>query len=117
MEHEVDKEALSAYLDGELADGERRALEAHIAACRPCARHLKRIDAASGDFKRHGGRKTTVPPRARPARWLLGAGMALAAALGMVLLGGAVLKRSMPGLFSQIQGMISGAANTMGSGH
>lgn len=30
---------IDVYLDGELAEGERRELEAHVAACFPCAGH------------------------------------------------------------------------------
>lgn len=40
----------------------------------------------------------------------------LTVVVGVVLVAGVALKKFMPGLFSQIQGMISGAANTMGSG-
>lgn len=38
----------------------------------------------------------------------------LTVVVGVVLVAGMALKRFMPGLFSQIQGMISGAANEMG---
>lgn len=40
----------------------------------------------------------------------------LTVVVGVVLVAGVALKKFMPGLFNQIQGMISGAANTMGSG-
>jgi Flp pilus assembly pilin Flp len=39
----------------------------------------------------------------------------LTVVVGVVLAAGVVLKRYMPTLFSQIQGMISGAAQNMGS--
>lgn len=38
----------------------------------------------------------------------------LTVVVGVVLVAGMALKKFMPGLFSQIQGMISGAANSLG---
>ena len=40
----------------------------------------------------------------------------LTVVVGVVLVAGMALKKFMPTLFAQIQGMISGAAGTMGSG-
>lgn len=40
----------------------------------------------------------------------------LTVVVGVVLVAGAVLKKFMPQLFGQIQGMITGAASQMGSG-
>ena len=40
----------------------------------------------------------------------------LSVVVGVVLLAGAAIKKFMPQLFSQIQGMISSAAGQMGSG-
>lgn len=40
----------------------------------------------------------------------------LTVVVGVVLVAGMMLKKFMPGLFSQIQGMISGAAGNLGSG-
>lgn len=40
----------------------------------------------------------------------------LTVVVGVVLMAGMALKRFMPGLFSQIQTMISGAAGQLGSG-
>jgi Flp pilus assembly pilin Flp len=40
----------------------------------------------------------------------------LTVVVGVVLVAGMALKRFMPGLFTQIQTMISGAAGQMGSG-
>lgn len=40
----------------------------------------------------------------------------LTVVVGVVLVAGMALKRFMPGLFSQIQQMISGAATSMGQG-
>lgn len=40
----------------------------------------------------------------------------LTVVVGVVLVAGAALKKFMPTLFAQIQGMITGAAGSMGSG-
>ena len=40
----------------------------------------------------------------------------LTVVVGVVLVAGAALKKFMPGLFGQIQGMISSAAGNMGTG-
>lgn len=37
---------LSAYLDGELNEGDREAVKAHLAACASCAGELRRFEAA-----------------------------------------------------------------------
>ena len=37
------REQLSAYLDGELADGERKVLEAHLVGCAECQRELAQL--------------------------------------------------------------------------
>lgn len=39
----------------------------------------------------------------------------LAVVVGVVLIAGMALKNYMPGLFAQIQGMISGAASSLGA--
>lgn len=39
----------------------------------------------------------------------------LSVVVGVVLIAGMAIKKFMPGLFGQIQGMISGAAGTLGS--
>jgi len=41
----------------------------------------------------------------------------LTVVVGVVLVAGAALKKFMPGLFTQIEGMISNAASTSGSGN
>jgi len=41
----------------------------------------------------------------------------LTVVVGVVLVAGMMLKKFMPGLFSQIQNMISGAAGNLGSGN
>jgi Flp pilus assembly pilin Flp len=40
----------------------------------------------------------------------------LTVVVGVVLVAGMALKKFMPGLFAQIQGMISGAAGSLGTG-
>lgn len=56
-------ELLSALLDGELGDADRRAVEAHVAACTSCARHLAELTAV--DALAHG-----LPPAAAPEGYL-----------------------------------------------
>ncbi|MGH7545669.1 MAG: anti-sigma factor family protein, partial [Gemmatimonadota bacterium] len=46
MEHQTD-ETLLAYLDGELAEGERAACEAHLSRCGACAASLANLRSAS----------------------------------------------------------------------
>jgi Putative zinc-finger len=54
--HEEWVEKLSEYLDGELADGEREAVESHLAGCAACARVL-------ADLKRVVSRAASINPR------------------------------------------------------
>jgi len=97
-------ESLSALLDEELDDAERRVVEAHLAACPSCARHLRElaaVDALARDLPPAGapdGYLETLPGRvrrriradrpasARPWVWPLAAGLALAVLAPIVLL-------------------------------
>jgi Putative zinc-finger len=97
-------ESLSAFLDDELGDAERRGVEAHLAACPTCARHLRElaaVDALARDLPPAGapdGYLETLPGRvrrriradrpasARPWVWPLAAGLALAVLAPIVLL-------------------------------
>jgi len=77
-------ERLSAYLDGELANGEKRAFEAHLATCETCTRaleELREVVARSGALEarmpdrdlwpgieaRLAARPGAVTPASRPA--------------------------------------------------
>ena len=97
-------ESLSAFLDDELADVERRGVDAHLAACPSCARHLSElaaVDALARDLPPAGapdGYLEALPGRvrrriradrpavARPWVWPLAAGLALAVLAPIVLL-------------------------------
>jgi anti-sigma factor RsiW len=128
MAHEIDKEKLSAYVDGELRPDPE--LLAHLSACRECSAYVARLKSAISDFKRHGAER--IPPE------LLGAILANAKAnakkgggwaptppmvkmqlvltltLAAAIVVGLLLKKIAPGIFTQIQGMISGASNNLG---
>jgi anti-sigma factor RsiW len=115
MPHEIDKETLSAYLDGELPESRKAELTSHVASCPDCSGYLERVRSASADFKKHG--LVQAPAAKAPSK---SRGLQLAVAFAVltfvVMAGGAALKRFMPTLFSQIQGMITSAAGSMGSG-
>jgi len=123
MAHEIDKEKLTAYTDGELHDAERDAVKTHLDKCPQCLAYLGTIAMAREQFKKAGAEK--LPPAVAKAaldrnvkketpreRWQYV--VALTAIVALMLVGGMLAKRLMPGLFSQIQGMISGAANNLG---
>src|SRR5437870_4793333 len=57
MAHEIDKERLSAFLDGELAAAERTELLAHLSSCAECSGYVERLRGAAADFKKHGAEK------------------------------------------------------------
>lgn len=40
MSHELERELIQAYFDGELPPAERAAVEQHLAVCRPCQNEL-----------------------------------------------------------------------------
>ncbi len=62
MEHREAEELLSALLDGELPEDQRRAVEAHLAECEVCRRNLESLrrtmDLVSG-----------LPPRPAPSHF------------------------------------------------
>lgn len=109
MEHNICRENLSAYLDGELPGGERLALEAHLAACPECARELAELKRNSDIFKRHA--MEPVPPALKGAvfgagrveekspafRWWPAAALTAAAAAAVVIF---VLPRGPEGTLS-----------------
>ena len=64
---------------------------------------MKKLEAARKWFKSRKGQNTV--------EYLL----MLTVVVGVVLVAGVALKRFMPGLFSQIQSMISGAAGSLGT--
>lgn len=113
-----DEEALSEYLDGELDPERRKAVEAHLGSCAPCAKTLERLKAASKAFKTHGA----VPLPAglgHEARGREASRVLVAAIIGVivVLSVGQMFKPQVASIFNQVMGMISGAASTVGSGN
>ncbi|HCC48014.1 MAG TPA: hypothetical protein DEQ38_07875 [Elusimicrobia bacterium] len=65
MEHNLCRENLSAYYDGELPPQERAALEAHLANCPECRAELAQLGAVSKMVKTHG--LEPVPPALKEA--------------------------------------------------
>lgn len=65
MDHNLCRENLSAYLDGELPRGERLALEAHLAGCADCRAELAGLKKVSGLLKAHA--MEPVPPALKGA--------------------------------------------------
>jgi len=96
-------ESLSAFLDDELEDAERRGVAAHLAACPSCARHLREMAAVDalargmpaaaapdGYLEALPGRvrrriRADRPASTRPWVWPLAAGLALAVLAPLVL--------------------------------
>ncbi|MBI5244439.1 MAG: zf-HC2 domain-containing protein [Elusimicrobia bacterium] len=124
MAHEFSLEDLSAFLDDELPAERHLQVEAHLRSCPACSRELERFEKAGAAFREHGRRPLPAGllgrmlRRLRPKSFKLDPtlewGLILAVTLGIVLAGGVALKAYMPGLFSQIQQMISGAAGSLG---
>ena len=53
MEHNICRDNLSAYLDGELSGEEKLSLESHLALCPTCSRTLAELKQVSAVFKKH----------------------------------------------------------------
>ncbi|MCX5797920.1 MAG: zf-HC2 domain-containing protein [Elusimicrobia bacterium] len=128
MAHDVSAEDLSAFLDGELPAERKAQVAEHLRACASCGRELERFKKASAAFRQHGKRALParlldkirdrlrpVARRSEPMDSLVYV-FALTVVVGVVLVTGVALKRFMPGLFSSIQQMISGAATSLGQG-
>ena len=127
MAHEVGIDDLSAFLDGELSDERKAQVSSHLRDCASCARQLEGFRRTSVAFRAHA--KETLPagfvdrvlrrlrPKRREFESIVEWGLVLAVTLGIILFAGVTLKRFMPGLFSQIQSMISGAAGSLGQGN
>jgi anti-sigma factor RsiW len=125
MTHEEIKEALSAYFDGQLGPEQTVEISAHLAACTQCRAALDGIKAVSEGMKKAlpakapAGLAQRALARAqakKERRSALPAVLAIAfAVLAIAFLAGVVTKKYMPTMFSSIQGMINGAASTLGS--
>lgn len=124
MTHEEIKEALSDYFDGQLRPARTAEISAHVATCAECRAALDGISALSAGIKENlsaaapAAMKKRLLARARKGKKpLLRPSIVLAAAIAVIILalmGGIVAKRVMPTMFAQIQGMINGAASTLG---
>ncbi|HEX4046856.1 MAG TPA: zf-HC2 domain-containing protein [Elusimicrobiota bacterium] len=121
MTHETDED-LSALLDGELPDAAAARARSHAASCADCAARMDRLRAASIAFRRSGERPAPaglaerVKAAGRPRIQWAQAVLAVAFAAALVLIGGAMVKKFLPGLFDNTQQSITGAAGSMGSG-
>ena len=122
MPHET-PETLSALIDGELPAADAERARAHAASCAECRDALRRLEGASAAFKRSGdhvipvGLAARAKAHAAPRRsWPFRLGLVAAFGAVLLLLGGVAVKSFLPGLFNNIQQMITGAAGQMGSG-
>lgn len=104
MPHELDKIALGAHIDGRGTPE----TASHVASCEECRGYVERVKKASALFRQHGKKTPPTEKKKSSSRfeWLV----ITATAAFIVLASGITLKKFMPGLFSQIQGAISGAA-------
>jgi anti-sigma factor RsiW len=121
MDHKMDKEQLSAFLDDELLADERATVQGHLSFCEECSAYVERLKAASTDFKQFGSEKAPASvqnaagKKKAASRWSgMDYAMAFTAFIAAMLVGGMMAKKFAPAVFSQIQGMISGAANNLG---
>lgn len=125
MKHEEIKEALSDYFDGQLGPAQTVEISAHVVTCAECRAALDGLRALSAGIKEN---LPTAAPAAMKARLLAKARqdkkqlstpatvlVVAFTAILIVLMAGVAAKRYMPALFSSVQGMISGAASTLGA--
>lgn len=124
MTHEEIKEALSDYYDGQLGPAKTVEISAHVATCPECRAELDGLTALSAGVKENlpaaapAAMKERLLARARQEKKpLVRTSTVLAAAFAvmlLVLMAGVAAKKFMPTLFSSVQGMINGAASTLG---
>lgn len=124
MTHEEIKGSLSGYFDGQLGPAETVEISAHVVTCPECRAELDGLTALSAGIKENlpaaapAAMKERLLARAKQGKKpLVRISTVLAAALAvmlLVLMAGVAAKKYMPTLFSSVQGMISGAASTLG---
>lgn len=121
MSHEELRENLSAMLDGELGEAERRELDAHLCACEACRRELDGLKKASAEFKEKGRKEApaglgeAILKKAEDEQTVrLHPVIVLALVVIVLLIAGKMFKPQISGVFNQIMGMISGAAQSVG---
>jgi len=125
MTHEEIKAALSAYFDGEAGGGKGAEIAAHLAGCAECRAALERVKAVSAGVKRELAVKAPAGLAGRAlARARAGeesrdrASLVLVMAFAVIVvafMAGVAAKKYMPTMFASIQGMINGAASTLGA--
>lgn len=125
MTHEEIKAALSAYFDGQAGLEQAAEITAHVAACKECRATLDDFRSLSAGVKGELGVKAP-PGLAGRALARSRAGqerrsrlpLALAVAFAVILIAfisGVAAKKYMPAMFAGIQGMINGAASSLGA--
>jgi len=124
MTHEEIKSALSAYFDGQLGPEQAVEIATHAASCAECRAELDELKALSEGTKENlrvrapAGLADRVLARAgagKERRSLLSELVIIAVATtAIAFLVGVVTKKYMPTMFQSIQGMINGAASTLG---
>ena len=125
MTHEEIKRELSAYLDSELSPGISAEVEKHLAGCPECAREILTLKALSSGIKQNLRLSAPErlpdavlkrPPAGQPRPRRFSPVLAAAMIFLLLLISSLIAaKRYMPGLLQGIQGMINGAAGTLGS--
>lgn len=124
MTHEEIKKALSDYFDGQLGPAETVEISAHVATCPECRVALDGLSALSAGIKENlsvpapAAMKERLLARARQEKKPLSSPATVLViaftAIILVLMAGVAAKKYMPALFSSVQGMINGAASTLG---
>jgi len=124
MTHDEIRMALSAYFDGQAGLEQAAEITAHVAACAECRATLDSFRALSSGVKEElavkapaglAGRALARAQAGKTRRSRVPLALALVfAALVAVLLSGIVAKRYMPTMFAGVQGMINGAASSLG---
>lgn len=125
MTHDEIRAALSAYFDGQTGLEQAAEITAHVAGCQECRDTLDSFKALSAGVKEElavkapaglAGRALARAQAGEARRSRVPLALALAfAALVVVLLSGVVAKKYMPTMFASIQGMINGAASSLGA--
>ena len=124
MKHEEIKEALSGYFDGQLGPAETAEISAHVAACAECRAALDALNAVSAGVKENLASKAPAAMKARllararqEKKPLVRSSTVLVVAftvLILVLMAGVAAKKYLPAMYCSVQGMINGAASTLG---
>ena len=125
MTHEEIKAALSDYADGEVTPEAAKEISGHLPGCKECSAAVREIKALTSGIKTALAepapaamkKRVLAAAPARPAHHDRATSVLVTAlvAIIIVLFAGVALKKYMPTLFSSVQGMINGAASTLGA--